>query len=601
MSFSCHSKFVVRFPLFRAMGLFAVATTFAILASSSGQAQQQDFEELPLAEKYQLIPQEEIDSDPENRRELSQRNRAARTAARNELKAIQAILLSGGNIESATTQEYFQGYVFPSMTLEENLKEAGKLRYNFDRAYLGTKYVGASRRPLIENIILPGLQELVDNERLSPSARVNAVVLMSRLDDSPLVRSTKTAPRPSMAAFDSLAAIWAGDYPEFVKVSAFSGILRHVEVDAAVNSPRIPNDRKDSLMRSVTAMLDSITAEDPELKEDLNRWKYSKSCKLMSQIGLASETQNYFDRLAATIAKDNKSSKWVKLEAIRALQRLPLENIGAEKINALIETSLNFASQSLSEEAKLIKANVEELVYDNILWENVDLEVTGTNYENSSNAPVGGANTRGGAGAGMMSGGGGLSGGMGMGLSGGLDSGGGGSGNKNMSGGGSGDKNMGGSGNKNMGSGNKNMGSGSKNMEMMGPPKPIVELPNYELNLTRRRMKLVVFTVQELLELKAVKETATDRHKTGLTALGLRMDEFMQEDSNIGVVNLDKKDESEVQIESYTSQLQEACETMSTDLLNSVAKMRGEKIAPKAMKDKPQKGLSSPFGIPGGK
>ena len=138
-----------------------------------GSAEAQDFEELPLAEKYRIV---EIDEDDPNRKELSKINRSAKSARKDGLKAVQALLLSGGNLDGDATTEFLDGYLVPSMTQAENLRDAGKFRYDFDRSYLGTKYTGGSRVAFIENVMLPRLKTLVNNDRIcllytSPSPR----------------------------------------------------------------------------------------------------------------------------------------------------------------------------------------------------------------------------------------------------------------------------------------------------------------------------------------------------------------------------------------------------------------------------------------------
>ncbi|QEG20622.1 hypothetical protein [Mariniblastus fucicola] len=565
MSFSCYPKSFAR--LFPVCLMWLAAASVAPVADA---AQAKDYKELPLAKKYQMV---EVDEDAENRRELTTINRNARAARRDDQKAVQAILLSGGNVNVPETQAFFDGYVFPSMTMEENLRDAGRLRYDFDRAYLGTKYVTGSRTTLIESILLPGLQKLVDNEELTPAARVNAVVLISRLDDSPLVRSSKTPPRPSLKGLDSLITMWQGDYPEYLKAAAFAGIIRHMEVDDAIATPRIPNDRKTQLMSAVTTAMDAILAADPELKIDLNRWKVSKSVELMSKSRMPAEAAAYFDRMSAMLAKDSKIPKWVKLEAIRGMRRLPLTGIAPEKINSVIESSLMYASSSLSEEAAGLKKRVDELIYDNILWDNVDLKVTGTNYVDAPKAPTGGPGM---GGPGMGGPGMGGMGGPGMGM-----------GGPGMG--------MGGMGGPGMGMGDEGGRGGPGGFPGVGEAvvEPIVELPNYELNLSRRRAKLVAFNVQKLLSTKAVVDAATDRHKAALEGLDQRFDEFMEEDSNIGFVDLAKVDEDEEpKTESYAMQLKTAFEGMSSELAKSVATMRGEK-APQA-----GEAADSPAGAP---
>ena len=360
MIFSSLSKsFVCLFPV----------CLLGMAMASPDSALAQNLKELPMEEKYRMV---EIDEDAANKKQLSKINRAARAARKDGLKAVQAALATGG-ANSAAVQEYLDGFVIPSMTMAENLRDAGKLRYDFDRAYLGTKNTGGSRVPFIQTVLLPRLKTLVENDDLSAAARVNAVIMISRLDDAPLVRATKTAPRPSLAAFDSLVSIWQSGAPEYVKVAALSGILRHMEIDDAIATPRIANDKKSQVMRSVTTDVDSILSDDPALKEDLNRWKVSKSIELMSKARLDGQTGAYFDRMSAMLAKGSKVPKWVKLEALRGLSRLPMGGIGAAKINSLVESSVDYASQSLAEEANGLEDRVKSLVFNNILLDNNDL------------------------------------------------------------------------------------------------------------------------------------------------------------------------------------------------------------------------------------
>lgn len=527
----------MRFLSLALFGALALTMTGSIAVA-------QDEGGLPYGAKYEYV---EVDEGGSRQRAQKQANKLARAARRDGEKAVQAILSAGGDVNVPATQEYFDGYVFPSMTKPKNLTNAGKLRYDFDRAYMGTKFLGGSRVAFIENIALPGLKKLVDNDELIPAARVNATVMISRLDDAPLVRTSKTPPRPSLRAFDTLITIWRGDYPDFVKATALAGIVRHMEVDNAINTPRIPNDRKNQLMTAVISSVDAILADDPELKADLNRWTVTKSIDLMGNARLTNEAANYFDRLTAMLAEDSKIPQWVRLEAVRNLSRIPLDAVASEKINGMIELATLFASQSIQAEAKDLEKRVEDLIYDNILWGNVDLKVTGTDYTDNPTAPAGG----GGMGGGMGGMGGGMGGPGGM--------------------GGDGPGGMGGMG----GDGPGGMGGFTFGED---PPEPIVELPNFELNMSRRRMKLVAFTVRQLLDMKPIKDRSTEAYQAELAPLGKRLSKFIDKDSNIGIVDLSKKkdDDKDPQRTSYSMQLKEACEGMALELRNSVAKMRGE-------------------------
>ncbi len=561
------------------------AMLLCLSSVSTGElhGQQDQSDQLPIAAKYKEVGR--IDSDAENRRELQKQNRDAKAAQKEGIRLIQNAMESGSSLQTADIKEYVDGYLLPRLTLKKELAKAGQLRDEFDRYFMSSKFSVAARTSFIKQIAVPGLKSIISNKKLSPAARVNAVVMLSQLDESPLVRISRTPPRPSLDAFQELTAIFTNNASEpFLQAPAFSGILRHIEIDTAAGAQRIPQAELTSLTQFVSNMFDTIVKEDPELKDDFKRWKVGRAIDFMSKVRPGAEAPAFFDRLSAVIAADSKAPTWIKLDAVRAIGKLPLTGIAAEKVNATVESIATFASSTLNQQATDIDESVKELIYDNILYDDVDLVVEGTNYKDNPRTSGFG----GGMGMGM--------GGPGMGGMGGMGMGDDGPGMGGPGMGGMGGPGMGGPG---MGPG---MGGGRGGVvQNYEPPEPVVDLPTYELNLFRRKVKLVVFSVKELFAKDAIQNVVSANHKTAMTALDSVFEEFMEE-SNVGIVDLDVEvdeplpGEPPKQEVSVASQLQKVCEQYSADIKDQVAAMRGEAAPVRAKKPDDSAPVGSPFG-----
>ena len=270
-------QFVARVPVF-GIEVFMILTVsrFRILclpvvvlvaSASVAWGQGEQYLELPIAEEYQTVTiPSEVESD--EKRAMTSQNSKARAAIRAGQKATQDAIVNGGNLGTDAISKYLDGFVFPTLTQQSQLTEAGTLRDGFNRAYLPSSLPVQARLNFINNVAVPKLRVIVDDQTLSPAARVNACVMLAGLDEKQLDRRNRTAPRPSLEALRVLNGVLQGaDYPDFLKASALSGILRHVQIDGAVDTPRIPVATTSSLIDYVTQSWDQIFTDDAELNE----------------------------------------------------------------------------------------------------------------------------------------------------------------------------------------------------------------------------------------------------------------------------------------------------------------------------------------------
>ena len=250
----------------------------------------------------------------------------------------------------------------------------------------------------------------------------------------------------------------------------------------------------------------------------------------------------------------------MQFDAVQALRQINFTGVPADKASEVVLSTTNFLQRSLAQEATRIQDLIDDLIYKGILYGDTDLEIEGTKYIKN----IGKSGNMSMMGGGMM-------GGM-------MDE-----DDEGMMG-------MGGMGGR-MGMG----GSGTKE-----PPAILVELPNYQLNLIRRRMKILAHTCNDLLiNAKGLAPAIGEKEKRLVSDIGKFTVKFMKE-SSTGIVNLDDEEvmeKMEKQRESFTSQLRTICKDAADRLKNMVASYNGNgnnaiaPAAPVADSDDPLNGL----------
>lgn len=531
--------------------LFTVAvSTMMFMGGNALQAQEKEAQVkvIPINAKFRDVSTENLSG--EARRKATRRNSEARKT-RNAARDAARDGISSGNM--VPVKEYFNGYIFPQMTQPEELKESGSLRDSFFRTFMKSDVNEASRKKVITEVILPAMQSIATGKDYAPSARLNAIALLGRLDESPLVRNGTRVrpPRPSSAAFTFLSSqLGDATSPPWIKAAAIQGLIRHLRVDQGVGGRLLNDGQRDLLETFAINTIDGKTAGQAQWSKDLDYWLKRRSVQLLGAIGRQGAGGRSLDRLIA-IAGDEKQSAWMQLDAIKALRTIDFTGAQEAKVSEVMVTVTSYLQRQLANEAKNIAGLLEDLIYKNILYGDTDFVVSGTRYaKNVAKA---------------------ASGGMGMGM--GMDA-------DAMS------EMMGDMGEMGMGMG---MGMGTTGGK---PEEPVflVELPNYQLNLVRRRMKIFAFSANDVLQnATGLEAAASAKDKQLRLAIGTFAKDFLK-DSSIGLVDLSKEDdedeEEEQQKVSFTDQLQEVCQNGASKLKTILTRHAGGGL--------PADGLGSP-------
>lgn len=442
--------------------IWLVAVIASVIFCQLAVGQTKSYKQLDIDEKYRTVLAP-IDASSE----MLKRNRSDNRAANKEISAadkqVDSILENDGNFSDPIIAEFFGKYLFPAMTQTDNrnISTLGEQRTKFIKDYLGKDVTGNVRTSMI-NLAMQESQKIYEDKDLHPAVRLNAVYILGLLDDVAAVRIDNQIPQPSKAAYAKLGGIVvsndADKHPDYLKVAALAGLQRHVEIDRLAGG-QIDAGQKRNLLTTLGTLLNK-----PE-NDDLSYWLKRRAMQI---VGLVGETSSLDTTLAVINSPD--AGMWLKLDAIEAISRLDMTGAGADKCFEASLAVTEYLGKALESESKMIEAAISKLVFDNILFQNTDLAKTGTNYGSGAAAKTGtaGASSSGGLGGGGRGG----IGGAGLGGGGGLGTPGLGDGPSGGLGGGSGITST----------------DGGK-----------LELPGYQLNLIRRRLKALAFVGSQVL------------------------------------------------------------------------------------------------------
>ena len=508
-----------------AMAICAAALV-GLPGSSNCMAQEAaTYKVIPTNAKFRDVSTEGLKGDAA--RAARKSNGEARTA-RNEARAATKNGIKSGNM--APVKDYFNGYIFPRMTQPEELESSGALRDSFFRTYMKSDLSEANRKRVIADVIMPAMKAIAVGKDYSPAARLNAVAMIGRLDDSSMQRNGTrvTPPKPSTLAFGFLSGLLNdATVPAWLKAASVQSLIRHLSIDAAVNRRFLNADQRNVLETFAINTLDDKAPGQDQWKPDLNYWLKRRAVQLLGAIGRPGQGGVVLERLIKA-ASDDQQTVWLQLDAVKSLRAIDYSGVDTALVSKVMLTVTEFLQRQLTAQASSIDKQLKELIYKNILYNDVDFEANGSFYERNVAKSSG----------------------MGMGMMGRSDM----------------EMDM-------MGMG----GTGTKLVE----PAILVELPTYQLNLIRRRMKIFAFTANDVLNSsKNITAAASPKDKQLQLAIKQFTNKFMK-DSSIGVIDASKEldfddmDEMQLQTESYTDQLRDVCSDGASSIQTILTRYAG--------------------------
>ena len=505
--------------------LLAVCIMALLCQSAMGYPQSQGALEAAyevVDEKWRVIPLRP-GATP---KEVSQHRRdfgAAAKEIRAASKRAKDTLNSGGNV--STLEPFFLGHVFPMMTVKDEVvaSNLGEMREDYLKNYLGPKVTGKTRLDMIA-LTVKNMQKIYASASINPVNRVSAVYLMGSLDDAMAVRSVGGAggqtPQPSKAALVGLAKIL---------LAKDAGVPDYLKVAALSGIHRhleIDNLTGGGIIPNAqkgalnTKALELLNSKE---ETDVAYWYKRRAMQILGFIGDPASAE------AAIGILNSDAGLWLKLDAVQALNNIQTRTLGAPKNLAVAVAVSDFATQAIENEAKTIQSTVDKIVFNGILQQNIDLLANPVDYQSPGEE---GSGTRTGGGSGERSG---------------------------LFGGGT--------------------AAGSSDKD----DKPQFELPGYQLNLARRRIKALAYYCSQTLGGEngnlGLKQHIADDGKSLIGNIVAELNQLLDA-SNAGIIDLDNPPkELELGEEppgTATHQLTELCKKTSKEMAKHLRKHRGE-------------------------
>ena len=487
--------------------VFTAIIAFSFFAAGELMAQQYSGIEMPSG--YFVGPPPKDPKNREQRTEWKEKYGPANKRLRAGTDKVKEVLATGGDVKSdPEARQFLEKVVFPAMTQTDaaTLPSLGAKRQKFLNDFLGKTVTQPARGRMID-FTIENLQQYCIDSSLHPSARLNAVILMSQLTDRPLIPRSQ-APLASGKAFVVLQKIFNGEnekqFPEYLKIAAFSGMKNQLEMNSKAGKALNANVKAPL----VDAVMKILPVEvDPE-SDAAGYWKKRQAVQFA---GVLNDAQTL--PALSTILKDDVSSFELKLDAVKAVAKMT----AGSKANSTVAAVCEFAAKAVGGEANNIAAAREKMILDNIQLANNDLM--------QSNEPVDFQPL------------------------------------------------------EEDGSGRKqDLGSDNR------PQAPIIELPNYQLNISRNRLRAVaIFSSQAIravgrqggLDTKAITLAKNTDQELG----------SLLKNSNVGLVDVAVKvrrdeptpqEKDQLRKTSYVDQMIKVCEDSAKTLKSELDRYSAE-------------------------
>ncbi len=162
---------------------------------------------------------------------------------------------AGGNSDPRMVAAYFQRLVPAKMTGPDALKELTPLMKDVNvllaRSQRSKPFLGKT----VADLLLPPMKALATGN-YNPTARINAALILGRMDSAPADAANRVPPRPYLAALPTLVDVYKNENNvDGLRVAALLGLQRQV----GLGFNQIPAAGRDQLRSMMTDLLDSKT------------------------------------------------------------------------------------------------------------------------------------------------------------------------------------------------------------------------------------------------------------------------------------------------------------------------------------------------------
>ena len=162
---------------------------------------------------------------------------------------------AGGNSDPVMVKAYFQRFVPAKMTGPTALKELTPLMKDVNSLLARSQRSNPFLGKAVADLLLPPMRALATGN-YHPTARINAALILGRMDSTPADAGGRVPPKPYLAALPTLVDVYKNENNvDGLRVAALLGLQRQVEL----GFNQIPPAGRDQLRSMMTELLDSET------------------------------------------------------------------------------------------------------------------------------------------------------------------------------------------------------------------------------------------------------------------------------------------------------------------------------------------------------
>jgi hypothetical protein len=266
---------------------------------------------------------------------------------KNFTSKVTPILTAGkfGDGEQKIFDEYYQNYALPRWSLVKDINDLPKERKEL-RLQIQKKSVSNSTavHDHLNELVLESMKKLATGD-FHPAVRINAMLMIGELNRVEATTSEKAEPLPEALKF-LIAAAENAKFPDWLRVEAIVGILRHASLGIQEDESRVAVS---------AAMLRLAVADLPTGPTAAGcAWIRAQAIEILGVLGSLGQNDAVFNAMLKSVA-DDKLPSFVRCEAADSLGKLNYSSAAAIKP---VETAIvlgDYASDVCKEELQFVK------------------------------------------------------------------------------------------------------------------------------------------------------------------------------------------------------------------------------------------------------
>ncbi len=215
-------------------------------------------------------------SKKDQKTEFTNLDKAAKAARGASQEIADNVLRGLTDLNTAKVEfdRHFTSLSFPSMTQtdDDSLSKLGTRRDELLKTIQDVANDSPVRKHLTEELTIPYFSKIAADGGYHPAVRLNAILIIGDLNRREGSRNIEPALPMETALKILVNAANTADTPNYLKIGALSGILRHATIDGQMQSPAMDNALRQQCVDLAVSLIDSTAPTESNSLSDEQYW-----------------------------------------------------------------------------------------------------------------------------------------------------------------------------------------------------------------------------------------------------------------------------------------------------------------------------------------